>query len=200
MLKDFRERLQNLMHDDHMRPFTCSGNPYDCRIFIVGANPATVLKPFFDTYWSDITGFLRDKFDDDYLAKKKKRGIRPNIEEFVHGASPIPCLETNVYATPSKHTKDLPDDKKNISIFEFLLREIQPDAIFLFAKDSIKDFEFRFNCKLYGDRFLTVEVFGHKTHVLRLCPDKNGHYDVFWRVGREKVRAIGEEFKTHLTK
>ena len=199
MLKDFRERLQNLMPDDYMRPFTCSGNPYDCRIFIVGANPATVLKPFFDTYWSDTTGVLRDKFDDDYLAKRSKQGVRPNIEKFVHGASPIPCLETNIYATPSKHEVDLPEAKKDTTIFEFLLREIQPDAIFLFAKASIEYFEVRFNCKLYGDRFVTVDVFGHKTHLLRLRPRKNNHYDVFWRVGRDEARAIGERFKTHLT-
>jgi len=199
MLKDFRERLKDLMPDDYMRPFTCSGNPYDCRIFIVGENAATVLKPFFDTYWSDTAGFLREKFNYDYLAKRSKQGVRPRIEQFVFGASPIPCLETNVYATPSKRAKDLPDDKKDISIFEFLLREIRPDAIFLFAKASIEYFEVRFKCRLYGDRFLTVDVFGHKTHVLRLRPRKNNHYDVFWCVGRDEVRAIGERFKTYLT-
>ncbi len=199
MLKDFRGRLQNLMPNDYMRPFTCSGNPYDCRIFIVGENAATVLKPFFDTYWSDTTGFLRDKFDDDYLTKRSKQGVRPRIEQFVCGASPIPCLETNIYATPSKRAEHLPDDKKDTTIFEFLLQEIQPDAIFLFAKASIKYFELRFNCKLYGDRFVTVDVFGHKTHVSRLRPRKNNHYDVLWRVGPDEARAIGERFKTHLT-
>ena len=199
MLKDFRERLQNLMPDEYMRPFTCSGNPYECRIFIVGENAATVLKPFFDTYWSDTTGFLRDKFDDDYLAKKSKQGVRPRIEQFVCGASPIPCLETNIYATPSKSGEDLPDDKKDTSIFEFLVREIQPDAIFLFAKASIQYFESRFDCKLYGDRFVTVDVFGHKTHALRLRPNKKGHYDIFWLVSLEEAHTIGERFKTHLT-
>lgn len=167
MLKDFRERLQNLMPDDYMRPFTCSGNPYDCRMFIVGTNPATVLKPFFATYWSDSKGFLRDKFDEGYSAEKTKKGTRPRIEQFVRGAHPIPCLETNIYATPSPSGEELREYNKDVTIFEFLLQEIRPDALFLFSKPAIQYFETRFNVRLYGDRFVTANVFEHKTRILR---------------------------------
>ena len=57
-LRHFRESLERYMPREDMRPFTCSDNPYDCRIFLVGTNPATPLgKPLFYTYWSDSKGF-----------------------------------------------------------------------------------------------------------------------------------------------
>ena len=200
MLKDFRERLQNLMPDEYMRPFACKGNPYECRIFIVGANPATRMeKPFIANYWSDCTGFLYCDFYRDYDAQKERRGNRLRYEQFVDGAIPIPCLETNIYATPSKSGESLPEGERDTALFEFLLRKIQPDAIFLFAKASIQYFESRFDCKLDGDSFETVDVFGHETHALRLRPDKKGHYEIFWRVSLDEASAIGERFKSHLT-
>ena len=174
--------------------------PYECRIFIVGENPATKMeKPFIANYWSDCTGFLYCDFYRDYDAQKERKGNRPRLEQFVDGAIPIPCLETNIYATPSRSGESLPEGERDTTLFKFLLREIQPDAIFLFAKASIEYFESRFECKLNGNRFVTVDVFGHKTYALRLRPDKKGHYDVLWRVGLDEVRAIGERFKTHLT-
>lgn len=188
MLNAFRERLQVLMSHDCMRPFTCSGNPYDCKIFIVGTNSATELKPFFKTYWSDFSGFLREKFHENYNAERTERGTRPRIEHFVRGAHPIPCLETNIFPTPSKRPADLPDDKKDTTIFEFLLQEIQPDALFLFSKPAIQYFQTRFNVMLYGDEFVTADVFEHKTRILRpaaLPFIRRTSYDDAYDVGKK---------------
>lgn len=167
MLKDFRERLQNLMPNEYMRPFACKGNPYECRIFIVGTNPATKMeKPFLANYWSDCTGFLYEKFYCDYDAQKgRKGGARTKLKYFVDGASPIPCLETNIYATPSKRRERLSKDEKTPAIFEFLLREIQPDAIFLYRAPAIDYFEKLFNCKIDSDRYVIADVFEHETYV-----------------------------------
>ena len=106
-LRRFRKRVERCMRHKDIRPFTCSGSPYCCRIFIVGLNSATRLKPFFETYWSDDSGFLRDRFEEDYQKIRKKRGVRPRIEAFVDGVRPIPCLETNLYAVPTKRSSQL---------------------------------------------------------------------------------------------
>lgn len=151
-------------------------------------------RPFFDTYRSDTSGFLRDRFDDDYLAKRSKQGVRPRIEQLVCGASPIPCLETNIYATPSKLAEDLPDDKKDLTIFEFLLREIQPDAIFLYRAQAIDYFQKRFNCEVDSDRYVTVGVFGHETHVS--CPRRGRRFE---SVSYDEVYASGKQCRNILT-
>lgn len=200
-LKHFRERLEDYMPNKYMRPFACKGNPYKCRIFIVGTNPVTKMaKPFLDTYWSDSEGFLYDKFYADYDAQKPRKGTRPRLEQFVNGARPIRCLETNVYATPSTSMATLPEDKKDTKIFEFLLRGIQPDAIFLFSKPAIQHFQRHFNVdSLYGDRFVTVDVFGHKTHVLRLRPSESNGFELFFRIGFDEVYDIGKKFRKKLS-
>ena len=192
-LRHFRESLERYMPREDMRPFTCSDNPYDCRIFLVGTNPATPLrKPFFYTYWSDSKGFLRDKFEEDYSVKRGKSGpTRRRIEEFVCGASPIPCLETNIYAI-STASPNLRKEDKDTTIFEFLLREIEPDAIFLFRRCAVKYFQKCFKVdNINSNEFVTVDVYGHKTHVLRLRPHLRFE-------ACKEAYCIGKIFKGHL--
>ena len=191
ILKTFRERLESYMSAADMRPFACKGDPYKCRIFVVGTNPATKMhKPFFATYWDDSKGFLYDKFYRDYDAQKAKKGpTRSCIEKFVCGASPILCLETNIYATPGKA---LPKNKKDPTIFNFLLQEIKPDAIFLFRQPAIDHFEFRFNCELYSDKFVTVDVFGHETQIRRFRPSGGQGFN---SIPHTEIYATGKKFK-----
>ena len=200
-LKRFREGLENLMTDEFMRPFACRGDPCKCRIFVVGTNPATKMnKPFLATYWDDSKGFLYDKFYRDYDAQKPRRGntARSCIEKFVCGASPIPCLETNIYATPSKSETTLPEDKKDPTIFEFLLKEIQPDAIFLYRKSAICYFQTQFDITLYGDEFVTADVFGDETHVLHPRRNKKGGLQRITAISHSEIYATGKKFKETL--
>lgn len=168
-LRRFRKRIERCMRHKDIRPFTCSGSPYCCRIFIVGLNSATWLKPFFETYWSDDSGFLRDIFEEDYQKIRKKRGVRPRIEAFVNGAKPIPCLETNLYAVPTKRSPQLKLADKDPAIFEILLEEIQPDAIFLFSNEPIEYFrKYSRGTDICGDNPVAIDIRGHKTYVMGL--------------------------------
>ena len=71
-LKRFREGLEPLMPSPEARPFTCTGSPLECRLFIVGLNPAPPLKQdLFGRYWSDDSSFLRKVFEADYSQRRK---------------------------------------------------------------------------------------------------------------------------------
>lgn len=140
-LADFRAGLEPLMSRPDMRPFTCTGSPLECELFIVGLNSATVLRrPFWD-YWDDASGFDRESFESDYASLREKRGVRPNIEQFVRGASPVRCLETNIYAVPTKKAQDLRPQDKDPRIFLYLLTTIRPKGIFVHSNEPIDFFE-----------------------------------------------------------
>lgn len=186
MLSSFRERLENLMPDEYMRPFACKGNPYKCRIFIVGTNPSPKMEtPFLANYWSDSKEFFYDEFYASYDAQNPKGRTRFRLEQFVCGAGPIPCLETNIYATPGE---TLAEDEKNTAIFEFLLREIKPDVIYLYRAPASQYFQNRFDCEVYNDRFTTTNVFGHETHILRSRPSRR-----FESISYDEVYANGKQ-------
>lgn len=137
-LNAFREELQGLMQSDSVRPFTCYGSPLACRVFLVGLNSATSLnQPFFDRYWTDTEGFLRDRFESDYLCIRKKGGVRPRIEALVEGIAPLRCLETNIYAVPSRKASQLRQKDKDSRIFEYLLKKIQPLGIVAHSNEPI---------------------------------------------------------------
>jgi hypothetical protein len=124
-----------------MRPFTCTGSPLDCELFIVGLNSATVLRrPFWD-YWDDASGFDREAFEADYVSLRQKRGVRPNIEQFVLGARPVRCLETNIYAVPTKKARNLRPQDRDPRIFWYLLTTIRPKGIFVHSNEPIDFFK-----------------------------------------------------------
>ncbi len=126
-----------------LRPFTCTSSPLSCDVFIVGLNSATTLpKPFWG-YWSDETGFDRAQFEADYVGVRKKHGVRPRIERFVQGARPLACLETNVFAAPTRKARDLRPEDRDPSIFLYLLRAVRPRAIFVHSDEPIAFFEER---------------------------------------------------------
>lgn len=193
-LKRFREGLAQLMPEPEARPFTCYGSPLECRIFIVGSNSATRLgQDFFDRYWSDDCGFLRDDFEADYSRKRKKggRGTRPRIEHFVAGASPVPCLETNIYAVPTKKASDLKAKDKNTAIIEYLVKTIRPAGIFVHTKEPIEFFQKISGCKnIVGDEPKTVEIFGQPTQLLGVLdpPIRRWTYD-FAKTAGAKMKA-----------
>ena len=189
-LRSFRRRIEECMPYKDMRPFTCSGSPYSCRIFIVGLNAATRLRyPFFETYWSDESGFLRDQFERDYASIRKKAGARPRIEAFVNSVRPIPCIETNLYAVPTKKASQLRSSDKNPIIFEILLEEIQPDAIFLHSNEPIEYFrKYSKKIDICGREPVAIDVRGHKTYAF-------GWRGPLYIKKIDEVRRIGAIFK-----
>ena len=149
------------------RPFTCDGSPLNCRIFIVGLNSATQLgHPFFTRYWNDVHGFDRDTFERDYVSVRKKGGTRPRIESFVKGAFPVPCMETNIYAVPTKKASQLKSSDKNTDIIEYLIKTIRPAGIFVYTNEPIEFFQLLSSSKeICGDRPAVVDMYGQPTHV-----------------------------------
>ena len=149
------------------RPFTCVGSPLECRIFIVGLNPATQLgQPFFSRYWDDGYGFDRDIFEGDYLSVRKKRGVRPRIEALVKGASPVPCLKTDIYAVPSRKASQLKPSDKNTDIIEHLLKVIRPCGVLVHTKEPIGFFqELSGSTEICGDSPAVVKIYGQPTFV-----------------------------------
>lgn len=167
-LRSFREGLERLMPNPGARPFTCKGSPLECRLFIVGLNPATRLdKEFFRRYWNDDSGFLRDVFEADYSRKRKKQGTRPKIEAFVKEASPVPCLETNIYPEPTRKASQLKLEDKNTDIIEYLLKTIRPAGIFVHTPEPVEFFQKLSGCdRIVGEEPKLVEIFGQPTQLL----------------------------------
>ncbi|MEW6070911.1 MAG: uracil-DNA glycosylase family protein [Candidatus Thermoplasmatota archaeon] len=150
-LKEFRAEIEKLMENDYIRPFICEGSPLDCKIFLVGINPAARMGKSFWTFWSDSTGMKREAWLNDYLeqrkkeAKKQQLGVtRRNINLIFNKINSIvKCLETNIYTTVTDNVKQLKKNKQALdtSIFEFLLKTIQPSVIYIHGDDVIKYFE-----------------------------------------------------------
>jgi len=108
-LREFKAGLDARVADPYVRPFVCTGSPLDCRSFIVGINAATRLNTF-SSYWSNIDGLCRKKFEADYDKVRSRRGNRPVIEAIAGKIGP--CLETNLYAIPTKKAKQLTNDDR----------------------------------------------------------------------------------------
>ncbi len=194
-LEKFREGLEPLMPSPEARPFTCTGSPLECRLFIVGLNPATQLGNFFGCYWSDDRGFLRDDFEADYSHMRKSQGkkqvvtpTRQRIDAFVKGASPEPCLETNIYAVPTENESQLKLIKdKNTDIIKYLIKRIRPDGIFVHSHAARKLFQKLSGCKP-GDEPKRVEIFERPTWLLGGPPPRRRMTN--WRINcAEKAGA-----------
>lgn len=189
-LRSFREELERVDAEFGARPFTCKGSPLECRLFIVGLNSATQLdQDFFSRYWNDDSGFRREVFEADYSHKRNKKGTRPRIEAFVEAASPVPCLETNIYAAPTRKASQLKPEGKNTDIIEYLLKTIRPAGIFVHTQKPIEFFQ-----KLSGgepipdDEPKQVEIFGQPTWLL-------GAPGPLWRRSIDFARAAGAKMK-----
>lgn len=159
-LKQFRAELEPYLPSPLARPFVCDGSPLECRSFIVGLNAATELKQPFDTYWSNETGFDRARFDVDYLANRTKRGNRPVIEAISQQIGP--CLETNVYAAPTKKARQLTDADRKFSPIKYLFNEIRPKLVFVHSNGPINFFRAATGCAGRPNASQTVTWCGHR--------------------------------------
>ena len=189
-LEKFREGLEPLMPIPEARPFTCTGSPLKCRLFIVGLYPATQLGNFFGCYWCDDRGFLRDDFEADYSHMRKSQGkrqvvspTRQRIEAFVAGADPERCLETNIYAVPKETARGR--ESKNTKIIEYLIETIHPAGIFVHTNKAKEFFQELSGCKP-GDEPKRVEIFGQSTCLLGAPP---------WREWKSCAKKAGTKMK-----
>jgi len=165
-LSDLRKELRELdnkvkdllwgkLRPPDSRPFVCNGDPYECKAFIVGCNPASGLrKSSFWEYWpdDDETGFKREEWLRAYESERPLSRTRQNINLIVSRAGaqphPVKVLETNVYSIPTPSERELRGILKQMdggvesaaAIFVRLLVEVKPKVIFLHGQTAREAF------------------------------------------------------------
>jgi hypothetical protein len=144
MLDEFRLNLERQLPSAYSRPFVCEGSPLKCRIFIVGTNSARLVeKPFF-SFWDPSYGFKKKEFIREL--ELKPGGLTPtrkNIEIIVSAAGQEITLDTNFYLCPTPRAKHLNKEDNNADVFEYLLREIEPEIVLAHGNQAIKFFKKR---------------------------------------------------------
>ena len=115
----------------------CDGSPLECQSIIVGLNAATRLNKPFSSYWSDETGFLLAKFHEDY--ERPRRGNRPVIGSISREIQP--CLETNLYAVPSRKARHLTKADREFSALESLFLSMRPRLVLVHGNEPVRFFE-----------------------------------------------------------
>lgn len=182
-LAAFREELLKRLPSPYARPFVCDGSPLTCQAFIVGENAATRLEQPFVTYWSDESGFLLDRFQRDYLATRDSiKGARPRIER-ISGAI-APCLETNVYATPTPKARNLTAADRKHPIIEFLFEAVKPRLVFAHGKTAVDFFAQATGAQNFTEDVQRSRWHGHDFLLY-------GRPGPLWRMGFDEATALG---------
>jgi uracil-DNA glycosylase len=184
-LSEFRSQLQKIEKRLPGRtswPFLCRGSPLTCRIFIVGANPATQDEMRFWDFWTPGSGFRKTEFLRERGGQSKTRTC---IEIFSDAAGRNITLETNIYpyATPKK--KDLIPEQKRTDIFEYLLHTIKPRIVLAHGNEAKQFFSER-GITLVEDRLKSINLDGLR---IKLLPRKHLSY----HTSHEEARKIGQK-------
>jgi hypothetical protein len=133
----------------------CDGNPYDCRAFLVGINPASAV-PFWE-FWNNRTGFDKQNWFERYkryrIGMNNKPDISPTrrrIEWIVEAASEttpnVKVLETNLFSVPTPRAAHLRREDKRTEAFEYLLDEIKATVILLHGRPAHRFFQEKYGC------------------------------------------------------
>ena len=201
-LERFERRLRAVMERrDDLRPFVCSGSPLECEIFIVGYNPATEMSRSFWSFWDPATGFDKDAWFQAYREERAARPLREGktrrnavsntrhrIDWIVEGASPISCLETNLYGAATEQARDLSAARQDTTVFDFLVQEIRPKVILLHGADAHRYMAQRLGQALEPGQFTTAQV---ESVVARLLPVS--HLSRGW--SEKAARQLGQRLR-----
>lgn len=164
-LVEFKEKLQELI-PTNQRPFICDGSPFDCKIFIVGINPATQTDPIWE-FWNDKSGLDFKGWFDNYKQcrlNKNQRAISPSrrninlISDYLRENNML-VLETNIYNVSTKREKEIESQYKKSTAFEFLFKTVQPKVLLVHGKTPQKVILKMLNTD-YSDSESNYELFG----------------------------------------
>jgi len=185
--------LRKLLRSKHRsRALLCDGSPIGCKVAIVGVNPATDISLW--RYWNKDSGCnkvawlaeFRRKWG--HALKPTRRGIEYLIEEL----KPVRCIELNVYPYVSGNEKQLPAALKDVRVFDFLLRKIEPRLLFVFGNTAIKELQ-----KLLQLPALPKNVYTSCTYQrVRFNIYATSHLSRGW--SQVRVRELGRAFAKHL--
>lgn len=145
-LEDFAAGLAELIgRPSRLRPFVCDGSPLECRVFIVGHNPATASdRDFWEDWGPD--GFDKEGWMEAYVKERANRPLKPGksyrpsisssrrVIDQVVAAAGMPILETNIYAGPSPDMRSLRE--RDIAPFHYLVETIKPDLLVTHGKEA----------------------------------------------------------------
>lgn len=126
----------------HVRPFVCEGSPLECGAFVVGSNPATGMETDFWSFWEEGYGFRREAWVAASRAQRRAAGrpevtpTRRMLTRVMEAASPVRCLDTNVFATPTPSERDLAPELRRTAPFDWLLGEVRPAALLAHGREA----------------------------------------------------------------
>lgn len=133
-----------------LRPFVCDGSPLECKVFIVGFNPATASSTDFWTFWRLGYGFEKAAWYENYLRERHERPLKEGktrrnpisntrraIDWILAEAGSVKCLETNIHSLPTEQAKDLSATQRSTAPLDFLLRTIMPRLIIAHGNKAI---------------------------------------------------------------
>ncbi|QKE63804.1 hypothetical protein HNE05_10690 [Aquipseudomonas campi] len=142
-LAEFQQRLETIIgRPADQRPFVCDGSPLDCRVFIVGLNPASASERDFWEFWDCEAGFNKRAWFESYLTERAKRPLKPGktrrnpisntrrvLEWVISSAGDTRILETNIYASATEDAKGLAGSMRCSRAFDFLVDALKPRLV-----------------------------------------------------------------------
>lgn len=167
-LKPFREQLETVLTAHALdtlpvRPFICSGSPLQCKIMMVGYNPAREvnLQTFDADIWNDQTGFDRERFAEHYDIASYNDDLQWNRnhifqQSLIDEISNHPVLETYLYSVITPKKTLLSSEYKHTHVFDWLYSVIKPVLVITQNSDVIKYFERETNKVLVRNTFNAV--------------------------------------------
>jgi hypothetical protein len=187
-LSKFENELEALIgRPTRLRPFVCDGSPLECGVFIVGFNPATEMADDFWKHWRPGYGFDKELWFEAYKDQRHARPLKPGktrrtkvsntrrvIEWIVEAASPIRCLETNIYSAATARAIDLTGGQRTTDPFSFLVKAIRPKIVV--AHGKLAEIAVR-------KRFSDIQA-----HVIAVS-----HFSRGWSA--DKARCLGTQIK-----
>ncbi len=152
-LQTFQEELEALIgKPTDLRPFVCDGSPLDCKVFIVGLNPASEMDGDFWDYWDSGRGFDKTRWFEAYKNSRRERPLNPGkkrrnkvsntrrvIEWIAAGLMPGKILETNSFAKANEVYADLAERNRSTAPFNLLAESLKPAVIVAHGKDAMAD-------------------------------------------------------------
>lgn len=149
-LAEFQQQIEAIIgRPSDQRPFVCDGSPLDCRVFIVGLNPASASERDFWEFWNFETGFDKRAWFESYLAERAQRPLKPGksrrnpisntrrvLEWVISSAVDTHILETNIYAAATEDANDLTCNMRCSRPFDFLIETLKPQLVVTHGKDA----------------------------------------------------------------
>ncbi|MEO7886276.1 MAG: hypothetical protein ABI893_05940 [Polaromonas sp.] len=128
MTKDlaaFSSDLRGMVGDAAgIRPLLCSGNPFDCKVALVGANPGSA-TPFWPS-WTDANGVDKEAWLQAYRQQHGGYGrSRAAIERFLPLVN-AQVIELNAHAKQTARLGQLAVKDRTTEVLAYLLRAVRP--------------------------------------------------------------------------